>query len=238
MSWTAGAVLAAALPGIGQAETYPARPVRLVVPQAGGTGNDVLARALAERLGHAWKQAVVVENKPGANGALAINYVLSQPADGYTLFFAGVSNLSFNPHLYPKLPYRPSKDLVGVAMLANSPFVFVAAPSLGVKTLQEFVQMAKARPGEISFASGGVGNSTHLAMELVAEKAGIKLQHVPFNGPGGATSLMNGQTPGDDERGGGRAREHRRTEARAARRHRGQAPCGAAHRAHLQGTGL
>lgn len=195
LGWTAGAVLAVTLPGIGQAESYPSRPVRLVVPQAGGTGNDVLARALAERLGHAWKQAVVVENKPGANGALAINYVLSQPADGYTLFFAGVSNISFNPHLYPKLPYNPSKDLVGVAMLANSPFVFVAAPSLNVKTLREFVQMAKARPGEISFASGGVGNSTHLAMELVAEKAGIKLQHVPFNGPGGATSLMNGQTP-------------------------------------------
>ncbi|WP_235697772.1 Bug family tripartite tricarboxylate transporter substrate binding protein [Cupriavidus metallidurans] len=187
--------VAMVLPLIGQAQTFPTKPVRLVVPQAGGTGNDVLARALAEKLGQAWKQPVVVENKPGANGTLAISYVLGQPADGYTLFFAGVSNLSFNPYLYPKLPYQPAKDLTGVAMLANSSFVFVASPSLHVQTLQDFVRLAKARPGEISFASGGIGNSTHLAMELVAERTGITMQHVPFNGTGGSTSLMNGQTP-------------------------------------------
>ncbi len=183
------------LPGIVQAQTFPSKPVRLVVPQAGGTGNDVLARALAEKLAQAWKQPVVVENKPGANGTLAIGYVLGQPADGHTLFFAGVSNLAFNPFLYPKLPYNPTRDLTGVAMLANSPFVFVAAPSLNVSTFQDFVRMAKARPGEISFASGGIGNSTHLAMELVAERTGIRMQHVPFNGTGGSTSLMSGQTP-------------------------------------------
>ncbi|EKZ95683.1 ABC transporter substrate-binding protein [Cupriavidus sp. HMR-1] len=191
----ASMAVAMALPLIGQAQTFPTKPVRLVVPQAGGTGNDVLARALAEKLSQAWKQPVVVENKPGANGTLAISYVLGQPADGYTLFFAGVSNLSFNPYLYPKLPYQPAKDLTGVAMLANSPFVFVASPSLHVQTLQDFVRLAKARPGEISFASGGIGNSTHLAMELVAERTGITMQHVPFNGTGGSTSLMNGQTP-------------------------------------------
>lgn len=183
------------LPGIGQAQTFPSKPVRLVVPQAGGTGNDVLARALAEKLALTWKQPVVVENKPGANGTLAIDYVLGQPADGHTLFFAGVSNLAFNPFLYPKLPYNPTRDLTGVAMLANSPFVFVAAPSLNVSTFQDFVRMAKARPGEISFASGGIGNSTHLAMELMAERTGIRMQHVPFNGAGGSTSLMSGQTP-------------------------------------------
>lgn len=193
--WAAAALASLALSATACAQGFPAKPIRLVVPQAGGTGNDVLARALAEKLGQAWKQPVVVENKPGANGTLAISYVLGQPADGYTLFFAGVSNLSFNPFLYPKLPYSPTKDLTGVAMLANSPFVFVAAPSLHVQTFQEFVRMAKAHPGEISFASGGIGNSTHLAMELVAERTGIKMQHVPFNGPGGSTSLMNGQTP-------------------------------------------
>lgn len=191
----AATAVAIALPGIGQAQVFPSKPVRLVVPQAGGTGNDVLARALAEKLSRAWQQSVVVENRPGANGTLAITYVLGQPADGYTLFFAGVSNLSFNPFLYPKLPYEPGRDLTGVAMLANSPFVFVAAPSLKVDSFKDFVQMAKARPGEISFASGGIGNSTHLAMELVAQRTGIRLQHVPFNGTGGSTSLMNGQTP-------------------------------------------
>ncbi|SCV01407.1 conserved exported hypothetical protein [Cupriavidus necator] len=195
LAWVAGTAVAMALPGIGQAQTFPSKPVRLVVPQAGGTGNDVLARALAEKLSRAWNQPVVVENKPGANGTLAISYVIGQPADGYTLFFAGVSNLSFNPFLYPKLPYHPGRDLTGVAMLANSPFVFVAAPSLKADTFQDFVRMAKARPGEISFASGGIGNSTHLAMELVAQRTGVRLQHVPFNGSGGSTSLMNGQTP-------------------------------------------
>lgn len=193
--WAAGVAMVATLCAAAQAQTFPSKPVRLVVPQAGGTGNDVLARALAEKLGQMWKQPVVVENKPGANGTLAIAYMLGQPADGYTLFFAGVSNLSFNPYLYPKLPYVPTRDLTGVAMLANSPFVFVAAPSLHVQTFQDFVRMAKAHPGEISFASGGIGNSTHLAMELVAERAGLKMQHVPFNGTGGSTSLMNGQTP-------------------------------------------
>jgi tripartite-type tricarboxylate transporter receptor subunit TctC len=195
LRWTATAMASLALTAAACAQGFPTKPIRLVVPQAGGTGNDVLARALAEKLGQAWKQPVVVENKPGANGTLAISYVLGQPADGYTLFFAGVSNLSFNPFLYPKLPYSPSKDLTGVAMLANSPFVFVASPSLHVKTFREFVQMARSRPGEISFASGGIGNSTHLAMELVAERTGVQMQHVPFNGTGGSTSLMNGQTP-------------------------------------------
>ncbi|NUT15230.1 MAG: tripartite tricarboxylate transporter substrate binding protein [Cupriavidus sp.] len=191
----AATAVAVALPGIAHAQGFPSKPVRLVVPQAGGSGNDVLARALAEKLSRAWQQPVVVENRPGANGTLAIAYVLGQPADGHTLFFAGVSNLSFNPFLYPKLPYDPGRDLTGVAMLANSPFVFVAAPSLKVDSFKDFVQMAKARPGEISFASGGIGNSTHLAMELVAQRTGIRLQHVPFNGTGGSTSLMNGQTP-------------------------------------------
>ncbi|SOZ18151.1 conserved exported hypothetical protein [Cupriavidus taiwanensis] len=191
----AATAVALALPGFGHAQASPSKPVRLVVPQAGGTGNDVLARALAEKLSRAWQQPVVVENRPGANGTLAITYVLGQPADGHTLFFAGVSNLSFNPFLYPKLPYDPGRDLTGVAMLANSPFVFVAAPSLKVDSFKDFVQMARARPDEISFASGGIGNSTHLAMELVAQRTGIQLQHVPFNGTGGSTSLMNGQTP-------------------------------------------
>ncbi|WER48738.1 tripartite tricarboxylate transporter substrate binding protein [Cupriavidus sp. WKF15] len=195
LAWAAGTAAAMTLPGIGLAQVFPSKPVRLVVPQAGGSGNDVLARALAEKLGQAWKQPVVVENKPGANGTLAIGYVLGQPADGHTLFFAGVSNLAFNPFLYPKLPYSPTRDLTGVAMLANSPFVFVAAPSLKVGSFQDFVRMAKAHPGEISFASGGIGNSTHLAMELVAERTGIRMQHVPFNGTGGSTSLMSGQTP-------------------------------------------
>ncbi len=195
--WMLGAVLAAALAGQGQAwaETWPARPVRLVVPQAGGSGNDVLARALAEQLGQRWGQAVVVENRPGANGVVAVQYVKGQPADGYTLFFAGVSNLAFNPLLYRKLSYDPQRDLAGVAMLANSPFVLVASPRLGVHSFADFLKLARARPGALSYASGGIGNSTHLAMALVAERTGLRMLHVPFNGGGGSTSLMAGDTP-------------------------------------------
>ncbi|MGN5478529.1 Bug family tripartite tricarboxylate transporter substrate binding protein [Cupriavidus basilensis] len=196
LAWAAGTAVAMTLPGIGQAQTFPSKPVRLVVPQAGGTGNDVLARALAEKLALAWKQPVVVENKPGANGTLAIGYVLGQPADGHTLFFAGVSNLAFNPFLYPKLPYNPTRDLTGVA---NARELAIRVRRGAVAQRQHVPGLRahgkKAHPGEISFASGGIGNSTHLAMELVAERTGIRMQHVPFNGTGGATSLMSGQTP-------------------------------------------
>ncbi|TSH90751.1 tripartite tricarboxylate transporter substrate binding protein [Verticiella sediminum] len=191
-----GAVLALSFGAQGWAQDdFPSRPVRLVVPQIGGTGNDVLARSLAERLRERWKVPVVVENRPGANGTIAANYVLGQPADGATLFLAGVSNLAFNPFLYPTLSHDPRRDFAGVAVLANSPFVLVATPGRFTGGLPGFVEQARARPGEINYASGGMGNSTHLAMDLVAERAGVQLTHVPFNGGGASTSLLSGETP-------------------------------------------
>lgn len=192
----AAMLLAGACPLL--AQTYPSHVIKMVVPQGAGSMNDVIARSLGEQISKSLGQPVVIENKTGANGALAAAYTLSQPADGYTLFFAGVSNLSWNPLLYKSLGHVPERDFTGVAMVGTTPFFTLVAPSLGVRTLAELVGKAKAEPGKISFASAGVGNSTHLATELVMARTGMQLQHVPF-GPATVgtliTSLMTGQTP-------------------------------------------
>jgi tripartite-type tricarboxylate transporter receptor subunit TctC len=170
------------------------KPIRLVVPLAGGSNPDALARVLAEQLRIRLGQTVVVENKPGANGSIAASYVLSQPADGTTLFLAGVSTLSWNPYLYKKLVYAPARDFTGVALVANTPFILVASPSLNVNSFVELVKEAKKEPGKFNYASSGIGNSTHLAMELISKRAGIKMVHVPFNGPTSFTSTISGDT--------------------------------------------
>jgi tripartite-type tricarboxylate transporter receptor subunit TctC len=185
------------LPAFGQAP-FPNKAIRIIVPQPSGSGPDVLARTLADILARNLNQSVVVENKPGANGALAASYVLSQPADGHTLFIAGVSNMSWNPHLYKSLGHRPSKDFAGIALIANTPFVTAVSPKLGVKSLPELVKLAKADPGRLSYASAGIGNSTHLSTELLKQRTGIQMQHVPISGAGGPnalTSVMAGDTP-------------------------------------------
>lgn len=185
-------------PTVTQAQAFPSRPVKMVLPQGAGGGPDGLARALAEVLTQTWGQPVVVENRPGANGSVAVAHVLTQPADGHTLFLAGVSNMAWNPFLYKQLSYQPDRDLVGVALLANARFMTVAAPNLGVRTLPELIAKARAEPGRIDFASIGVGNSTHLATELLMKRTGIQMQHVPFgNAPGGTfySSLVSGRTP-------------------------------------------
>ncbi|MFS2167081.1 Bug family tripartite tricarboxylate transporter substrate binding protein [Variovorax sp. Varisp62] len=195
-----GSVAAAsllALPSFAQGN-FPSKPIKIIVPQPSGSGPDALARTLADILQKSLNQIVVVENKPGANGSLAATYVLSQPADCYTLFLAGVSNMSWNPLLYKTLAYNPAKDFSGIAVVANTPFVTAVSPSLGVKTLPELIKMAKAEPNKLSYASAGIGNSTHLATELLKSRAGIQMQHVPISGAGGpsaVTSVMAGDTP-------------------------------------------
>lgn len=192
------AVAASLLAAPAFAQGSPAKPIKVVVPQPAGSGPDTLARTLADVLGKSLGQSVVVENRPGANGTLAAAYVLSQPADGHTLFLAGVSNMSWNPHLYKSLGHQPARDFTGVAVIANTPFVTVVAPSLGVKTLPELIRMAKADPQRLSYASAGIGNSTHLSTELLKSRTGIQMQHVPISGAGGPnalTSVMAGETP-------------------------------------------
>jgi tripartite-type tricarboxylate transporter receptor subunit TctC len=194
-----GLVAAAALSATNAfAQGFPSKPIKIVVPQPSGSGPDTLARTLGDVLSKSLGQSVLVENRPGANGSLAASYVLSQPADGYTLFMAGVSNMSWNPHLYKSLSHQPARDFAGIAVIANTPFVTAVAPSLGIKTLPELIKMAKAEPNRLSYASAGIGNSTHLATELLKSRAGIQMQHVPISGAGGPnalTSVMAGDTP-------------------------------------------
>lgn len=194
-----GLVAAAALSATTAfAQGFPTKPIKIVVPQPAGSGPDTLARTLSDVLAKSLGQNVVVENRPGANGSLAASYVLAQPADGYTLFLAGVSNMSWNPLLYKALSHQPARDFAGVAVIANTPFVTAVAPSLGIKTLPDLIKMAKAEPNRLSYASAGIGNSTHLATELLKSRTGIQMQHVPISGAGGPTALtsvMAGDTP-------------------------------------------
>lgn len=175
-------------------DVFPHKPIKFVIPQAGGSANDVLARTLAESISKILKQPVIIENKPGANGMLGISYTLGQPADGYTWFMAGFSNLAWNHLLYKKVNYKLS-DIEGVAIFADTPFVSVTSPSLGIKDFKSFAKLIKENPAKYSYASAGIGNSTHLSTELIKQKTGMNLMHTPFNGPGASVSVMNGDTP-------------------------------------------
>ncbi|CAM4352888.1 Tripartite tricarboxylate transporter substrate binding protein [Bordetella tumbae] len=189
--------LAAAAPFLGSAaqaaqQAYPDHPVRLVVPQSAGSGGDVVARLLGEKLGAQLGASIVVENKPGANGIVAMSYVAKSPADGYTLLLTGVSQMSFNPALYKSLPYDPYKDFTYISPVVDTPFVLVAGKNSPYKTLSQLLSAAKAAPDTVTFASAGAGNSTHLSTEMIAAGAGIKLKHIPYKGSGPALNAVIG----------------------------------------------
>lgn len=175
-----------------QAGAFPDHPVRLIVPQSAGSGGDVVARLLGERMGSELGASVVVENRAGANGIVAMSYVAKAPADGYTLLLAGVSQMSFNPGLYKQLPYDAARDYTYVAPVVDTPFVLVANKDAPYKTLSQLIAAAKAAPGNITFASAGAGNSTHLSTEMIASGAGIQLKHIPYKGSGPALNAVIG----------------------------------------------
>ncbi|QYJ19122.1 tripartite tricarboxylate transporter substrate binding protein [Achromobacter sp. ES-001] len=168
------------------ANRYPNRPVKIVVPVAAGGSADKLARTLAQKLGEKWRQSVVVENQPGASSAIGNAAVAHARGDGYTLLLAGDA-LSLNA-LQASVPYDPVKDLQGVTKAVVNPQLLVVRPGLGVKTFQEFVALVKQRPGEISLAlPGGTGSLQHLAVELLNERMGAKTNQIPYPGGGPAT---------------------------------------------------
>ena len=176
------------------AQTYPTKPLKLVVPYAAGGSTDQLARAIAEPLGRALGQAVVVENKPGGNTIIGAEAVAKAAPDGYTLFMGSSASLAVNPLLYSKLPYDPVADFAGVSMLAASPLVMVVPASLPVTNVKEFVELAKRRPDALNYASVGNGNPLHLAGELFKVATGIEMTHVPYNGSAPAlTALLGNQ---------------------------------------------
>ncbi len=172
---------------------YPARPIKLVVPYAAGGPTDVLGRLVADYLGRDLKQAVIVENKPGAQGAIGAEAVARADPDGYTLFVAAGSIIVLNPMLYKKLSYDPVKDFRMLALVTDLPVVMEIHPSVPAKTVAEFVAYAKQNPGKLNFGSAGTGGTIHLAGEMFKQMAGIEMTHVPYKGAGPAlTDLLSG----------------------------------------------
>jgi tripartite-type tricarboxylate transporter receptor subunit TctC len=167
---------------------YPSRPIHLIVPIPPGGAPDIAARVLAEKLSQTLGQAVVVENKPGANGNVASEYVARSTPDGHTLALIADSQVVINPHLYTKMPFDPLKDLTPVHTVASNQFVLAINPSLPVKTFPEFIEYAKKANPPLAYASGGNGSQHHLTMEMLKRRAGIDLLHVPYKGGAPATS--------------------------------------------------
>ncbi len=167
--------------GVAGAQEYPARPVKIIVPLTPGSGADIAGRIVAKHMSDAFKQPVIVENRPGAGGQIGTQAVVSSEADGYTLLVQSASHAA-NSAIYKSLAYDPLKDLVDVAILGVTPYVMVTAKGGPYPTLKSLIDSAKARPGAIPFASAGVGSSTHLAAEYFAQVAGIKMLHIPYKG--------------------------------------------------------
>ena len=184
-----------ALPGGASAQTtYPAKPVRILVPFPPGGPADALARIVGDKLGQALGQPFVIENKPGAGGNIGMEQGAKAAADGYTLTLAPTGNLTIAPSLYAKLPYDPAKDYAPITVLATVPNILIVHPSVPARSVAELVALAKAKPGTLNYASPGNGSGPHLAGELLKSMAGIDLVHVPFNGVGPA---MTGVLAGD-----------------------------------------
>ena len=166
------------------AQNYPAKTIRLIVPFSPGGGTDFFARVVAAKLTQVLGQQVVVDNRAGAGGIIGTELVAKAPPDGYTLLMGHTGTLAINPSLYAKIPYDPVRDFSPVSLVAISPLVLVTNPSLPVKTVKELIALAKRRPGEIAYASGGSGTGTHLSAELFKTMAQIDLTHVPYKGTG------------------------------------------------------
>lgn len=176
------AALLALVATAAMAQTYPVKPIRLVVPFPPGGGTDIFARVIANKLTETLKWVVVVDNKPGAGGNIGVDFAAKAPPDGYTVVLGQTSNLAINPTLYANLPYDPLKDLIPVVGIASAPVVLVVAANSPYKSLNDIVLAAKARPGFLTFASPGNGTVSHLAGERLQRVAGIKFSHVPYKG--------------------------------------------------------
>jgi tripartite-type tricarboxylate transporter receptor subunit TctC len=179
--WIAAAV-ALASTGAAWGQAYPTKPVRMIVPFAPGGATDIVARLISQRLGEAWNQQVVVDNRAGAGGNIGGELTAKSPPDGYTLFMTSGSIVSANPFIYRKMPFDPAKDLAAVTGAAIGPQLLVVTSTFPPKTVKEFIALAKARPGQIAFGSAGFGTQTHLAAENFIWTAKIDLQHVPYKG--------------------------------------------------------
>ena len=175
-------------------EAFPNRPVRFLIPFAAAGSNDVVARILAHQLTDIWKQQVVADNRAGANGIIGIDMVAKAPADGYTLLIASTT-FTMNPSLY-KLPFDPVKDFAPVTLIAEGPLMLCSHPGFAARDVGQLIALAKAKPGQLQYASSGLGGIAHLAGVLLEKMAGISLLHVPYKGSGaGVIDAVSGQVP-------------------------------------------
>ena len=176
------------------AAVYPSKPIRLIVPFTPGGSTDILARAIGQELTKAWGQAVIIDNVPGAGGSLGADKAAKAAPDGYTLLMGHIGTLAVNPSLYPALPYDPIKSFTPVAWVARVPNVLVVHPSVNASNVKELVALAKSRPGQLNYGSGGNGSAANLATEYFKLQTGTSLLHIPYRGTAPAvTDLMGGQ---------------------------------------------
>lgn len=186
------AFLFATAPRAIQAQDYPTRTITLVVPYAAGGGNDAMARIVAEKMSKSLGQQIVIENRGGAGGTIATRAVAKSPADGYTLVIGGTGTLAVNPTLYANVGYDPRKDFAPVGLIATSAMVVLVHPSVEARTIGDLIALAKKEPGKLNYASAGPGSGIHLATELFASMAGIKLTHIAYRGSAPALNDLLG----------------------------------------------
>jgi tripartite-type tricarboxylate transporter receptor subunit TctC len=191
LAWAASTAISAEL-----ASEYPSRPIRLVVPFVAGGSTDIIARVLGQKLAEQWGRQVVVDNRGGANGVIAMEIVARAAPDGYTLVLGYIANLGTAPALNPKLPYDPVKDYAPISHIASAPSIGVIHLGVPAKSLQELIALARAKPDAISVGSAAVGAMGHLSGELINRMAGVRMQHVPYKGGGQAIiDVIAGQIP-------------------------------------------
>jgi tripartite-type tricarboxylate transporter receptor subunit TctC len=184
--------LALALPTVAEAQAWPQRSIKMIVPFPAGGGTDFIARVAAKHLSDRLGQQVFVENRGGANGAVGLQALMQSDPDGYTISACSDTPLVVNPSLYAKLPYAPLRDFVPVATMVRFPGMLAVHPSVPARSVAELIALAKAKPGSLAYASAGVGNFSHLAMELFSQATGVKLLHVPYKGTGPASLALVG----------------------------------------------
>jgi tripartite-type tricarboxylate transporter receptor subunit TctC len=174
------------------AQTYPNKPIRVVVPYAAGGTSDILARSIGPKLTEAWGQPVIVENRPGANGNVGAEFVSKSAPDGYTLLLTDLGGLVISASVYPKLPFNPSKDFTPIVMVSYSPHVLAVHPDVQVRNVQELVAMAKAHPGKLNFAISGIGGAPQLAGIEFAQRMGVNWTYIPYKGGADAVTAVAG----------------------------------------------
>jgi tripartite-type tricarboxylate transporter receptor subunit TctC len=194
---TGAAVLAVTAGAAAQtADDFPNRPIRIIVPQAAGSGIDLQARTLAQKMGELWGQQGIVDNRPGANAIIGMEAAAKAEPDGYTLVYAPVSSVTTNAFIYKKLPYEPLRDFAPITQTTTNPLGAISNPASGIKTIKDVVARAKASPGALNYGSFGVGNMTHLMGVLLSLAADIQMTHVPYRGQTPeVTDLLAGQIP-------------------------------------------